>query len=122
VEGSTLGAVTADDGTFTIAGVPARDVTVSVRRIGFLPSSAVVPAGRDRVDVTLQRDVLKLDQVVVTGQASGISRRNLANAITSVGAEELTKVPAPSLEQALQGKVVGAQIQSNTGAPGPRRS
>src|SRR2546430_17001376 len=66
----------------------------------------------------MHKDVLKLDQIVVTGQASGIARRNLANSVASVDAEQLTKVPAVSVENALQGKVAGAQIQQNTGAPG----
>ena len=66
----------------------------------------------------MRKDVLKLEQIVVTGQASGMSRRNLANSVASVGAEEIAKVPASSIENALQGKVAGAQIQQNTGAPG----
>ena len=56
--------------------------------------------------------------MVVTGPASGISRRNLANSVASIDAEDLTRVPAISIEQAFQGKVAGAQIQQNTGAPG----
>src|SRR5438874_11974490 len=70
------------------------------------------------ITVVMHKDVLKLDQIVVTGQASGIARRNLANSVASVDAEDLTKVPAVSIEHALQGKVAGAQIQQNTGAPG----
>src|SRR2546430_8751606 len=66
----------------------------------------------------MHKDVLKLDQIVVTGQASGIARRNLANSVASVDAEQLTKVPAVSVENALQGKLAGAQIQQNAGAPG----
>jgi TonB-linked SusC/RagA family outer membrane protein len=66
----------------------------------------------------MRRDALKLDQIVVTGQATGISRRNLPNSVASVSAEEVTKVSAPSLEQAFQGKIAGAQISQSTGAPG----
>ena len=66
----------------------------------------------------MARDPLKLEEIVVTGLATGMSRRNLANSVASVSADEVSKVPATSIENALQGKVAGAQIQQNTGAPG----
>ena len=111
------GAVAGDDGAFSLQ-VPPVDVVLNIRRIGYPMREVPVPVGTDAVTVTLRKDVLKLEQVVVTGPASGISRRNLANSVASVDAEDLTRVPAISLEHALQGKIAGAQIQSNTGAPG----
>ena len=111
------GAVAGDDGAFSLQ-VPPVDVVLNIRRIGYPMREVAVPVGTDAVTVTLRKDVLKLEQVVVTGPASGISRRNLANSVASVDAEDLTRVPAISLEHALQGKIAGAQIQQNTGAPG----
>jgi TonB-linked SusC/RagA family outer membrane protein len=77
-----------------------------------------VSAATSTVEVLLRRDPLNLDQVVVTGQATGISRRNLANSVASVSAEDLTKVSSQSIENAFQGKIAGAQISQSTGAPG----
>src|SRR5688572_27249808 len=111
------GTVARDDGTFSLR-VPAQDVVLDIRRIGYPMREVPVPVGTDDITVTLRKDVLKLEQVVVTGPASGISRRNLANSVASLDAEDLTRVPAISIEQAFQGKLAGAQIQSNTGAPG----
>jgi TonB-linked SusC/RagA family outer membrane protein len=111
------GTVARDDGTFTLQ-VPAQDVVLQIRRIGYPMREVPVPLGTDAVTVTMRKDIFKLEQVVVTGQASGISRRNLANSVATVDAEDLTKVPAISVEHALQGKIAGAQIQQNTGAPG----
>ena len=54
----------------------------------------------------------------MTGQATGISRRNLANAVSTLNATDLARVPAASVEQALHAKAAGANIQSNSGAPG----
>jgi TonB-dependent starch-binding outer membrane protein SusC len=112
-----LGAAGRDNGTFSIS-VPEQDVILLVRRIGYPATEVPVPAAMTTVTVTLKKDPHKLDEVVVTGQASGISRRNLANSIATVDAEDLVKVPAVSIEHALQGKIAGAQIQQNTGAPG----
>jgi TonB-dependent SusC/RagA subfamily outer membrane receptor len=47
-----------------------------------------------------------------------VERRNAATSVVQVSAEELNRVPAATVDQALQGKVVGARINMNTGAPG----
>ncbi|MGZ8756081.1 MAG: TonB-dependent receptor domain-containing protein, partial [Acidimicrobiia bacterium] len=48
----------------------------------------------------------------------GVERQNLPNAVATVSASELSRAPAPTLESALQGKIPGAYIQANSGAPG----
>ena len=113
----TLGTVARDNGAFTIS-VPAQDVVLVVRRIGYPMKEVAVSASTSTVNITMRKDVLNLEQVVITGQASAVSRRNLANSVATVDAEDLTRVPATSIEHALQGKIAGAQIQQNTGAPG----
>ncbi len=117
VRGSTAGALTQEDGAFSFR-VPGGDIVLSVKRIGYRPVDLTVPASQTTVRVVMRKDALKLDQVVVTGQATGISRRNLANSVASVSAEQITKVSSPAIDQALQGKVAGAQISTSTGAPG----
>ena len=117
IKGTTTGTLARDDGTFTIIA-PVQAITLTVRRIGFPPQDVAVAATQESVTITMSRDPLKLEEVVVTGLATGMSRRNLANSVATVGAEEVSKVPATSIENALQGKVAGAQIQQNTGAPG----
>jgi hypothetical protein len=62
--------------------------------------------------------VLELEGVTVTGQATTVDKRNASTAIATVSAEELTKVPAKSIEGNLAGKVVGATIFENSGVPG----
>src|SRR5438270_5771067 len=113
----SVGTLARDDGNFTLA-IPAQDVVLLVKRLGYPQKEVAVASGMTSVTIVMHKDVLKLDQIVVTGQASGISRRNLANSVATVDAEQLTKVPAVSIENALQGKIACAQIQQNTGAPG----
>jgi TonB-linked SusC/RagA family outer membrane protein len=113
----TVGTLARDDGSFTLT-LPAQDVVLLIKRLGYPQREVAVTTGMTSVTVVMRKDVLKLDQIVVTGQATGISRRNLANSVATVDAEQLTKVPAPSIETALQAKIAGAQIQQNTGAPG----
>jgi len=66
----------------------------------------------------LEKDVLQLEGVTVTGQATTVDKRNASTAISTVSAEELLIAPAKSIEGNLSGKVVGATIFENSGVPG----
>jgi len=117
VVGTTLGAITADDGRFTVSA-PAGPVTLRVRRIGYTPRTLPVSAGLAEVTVSLTRDVLELDRQVITGTATTVASVNAANAVAVVSGERLSRVQAQTIDNALQGKVPGAVISSNNGAPG----
>src|SRR5207244_4891127 len=107
VQGTTVGSTIKDDGTFTLA-VPARDVVILVRSIGFKRREVPVAASASAVQVALARDYFQLEAIVVTGQATGVEKRNLANAVSTVTAAQLAQVPAQSIEHALTGKMAGA--------------
>jgi TonB-linked SusC/RagA family outer membrane protein len=117
VEGTRIDIRTAADGRFAF-NVPDGDQTLIVRAIGFKRDSAVVEALQRTVEIVLEPDPFKLDEVVVTGQSTGIERQNLPNSVATVSADELTRAPTGTLESALQGKIPGALIQQNSGAPG----
>jgi TonB-linked SusC/RagA family outer membrane protein len=118
VEGSTQTVGTNEQGEFTLTNAPAGQLSLLVRAIGYRRRTVPVGAAVNTVTVSLERDVFKLEEVVITGQATGIERRNLPNAVATVNADELATHPTASLEQQLQGKVAGADIQQNSGAPG----
>src|SRR5438477_3404455 len=105
------------DGNFSI-NVGTGDVRLLVRAIGFQRKEVAVPASQSSVTIGLDEDPFKLEAVVVTGQATTIERRNATTAPVQVGNGELNNAPASALEQALQGKVPGAIISMNSGAPG----
>ncbi len=117
VEGTQIATRSANDGRF-VFNIPDGDQTLTVRAIGFKRDSLVLPATTNTVTVALEPDPFKLQEVVVTGQSTGIEKQNLPNAVATVGADELTRAPTGTLESALQGKIPGALIQSNSGAPG----
>jgi TonB-linked SusC/RagA family outer membrane protein len=117
VVGTSLGTYTDDQGRFSL-NVPDGPVTLRVRRIGYTQKAIAVAAGATDANVTLSRDVLQLETQVVTGTATSVSSVNAANAVTVVTGEKLNKVPAQTIDYALQGKVPGAIITQNSGAPG----
>ena len=117
VQGTTVGTTIKEDGTFTIAA-PARDVTLMIRSIGYKRMDVRVPPSQNSVQAALARDYFQLETMVVTGQATGVERRNLANSVATVSSDELLKAPTTNIEQSLQGKLAGAQITQMGGEPG----
>ncbi len=117
VIGSPVAAVTNERGEFSLSA-PQGAVTLSVRSIGYRHRTVAVAADQASVNVGLEQDVFNLEAVVITGQATGVEQRNLANAVTTVNPDQLNRAPTQTLESALQGKVPGAVIQMNSGAPG----
>jgi TonB-linked SusC/RagA family outer membrane protein len=117
VPGTEIVAQTGNDGNFVL-NAPDRDLVLNVRAIGYKGMQARVPQAQGTLDVALEPDVFKLEEIVITGQATGVEKRNLANAVSTVDAGELTRAPTPTLESALQAKIPGATIQANSGAPG----
>jgi TonB-linked SusC/RagA family outer membrane protein len=115
--GTTRGVTTDAQGNFRIT-VPAGDARLRVSMVGHRSRDIVVPATQTSLRVTLQQDVLGLDELVVTGQATTVARRNLANAVATISAQDVERAPAQSIDRALQGKIAGANITANSGAPG----
>src|SRR3982750_4742166 len=109
-------AQTGSDGTFRIV-VGNADARLLVRAIGFQRKTISVPASEPNVVVTLEEDPFKLDAVVVTGQSTTIEKRNAPTTTVTVNSDEINRAPASTLEQSLQGKVPGAMIAMNSGAP-----
>jgi TonB-dependent SusC/RagA subfamily outer membrane receptor len=121
VEGATVGAVTGEDGAYAIVQAPAGARTLVARRIGFAQARqpvTVVAGQTATADFVLRAAAVALDQVVVTGTAAPTSRRALGTSVASVDSGALRNTQAVSLDQALQGKVAGAQIVQNSGNPG----
>ncbi len=117
VVGTPIGAVTNDQGEFTLS-VPSSPVTLLIRSVGYRSQQVPVAPDASAVTVNLEQDVFNLEAVVVTGQVTGVAQRNLANAVTTLPADEVNRAPTQTLEGALQGKIPGALIQENSGAPG----
>jgi TonB-linked SusC/RagA family outer membrane protein len=118
VKGTTIGTTTDTDGRFEI-NIESETATLVVSFIGFRSQEVDVSAGDSDVRVELSEDVVGLEEVVVTGLASGTRRENIANSIETVSAADLTGATSvETLDGALAGKVTGAQISSYSGAPG----
>lgn len=115
---SNLGTSSDANGKFTLT-VPGNGGTLEISAISFKSQTLQVSSTNSSLSIQLTEDVGKLDEVIVTGLATSVKRRNLANAVATISSKELTGgAPAQTLDAAMNGKVTGAYINANSGAPG----
>ncbi|MFA6084080.1 SusC/RagA family TonB-linked outer membrane protein [Mucilaginibacter sp.] len=116
LKGTTTGTVTDVNGSFKLS-VPGNS-TLVVSILGFEPQELQVGAS-SVYNVRLAANVSKLNEVVVVATGYGTSRkRDVTGSISSVTADQVSKVPVVALDQALQGRASGVQVTNNDGAPG----
>jgi len=115
VKGTTTGSVTDGNGAYTLA-VPAKG-TLVFSFIGMLTKEVEIGAN-SVVNVTMSTDTKQLSEVVVTGVGVATDKRKIAISVESVSSKDLPQTPSASVDQALIGKIPGAQITSRSGTPG----
>ena len=121
-----VGSITSADGrySFTVpTGHTGKLVTLQARFIGYKPKrERITIAERVEKDFDIERDVLSLEQVIVTGTATATSQTKVAFAVAVVDNTNLKEVPMQSPVAALSGKVAGASVQAVSGQPGEEPS
>ncbi len=118
VPGTTVGTTTDASGRYELA-VPGGSTQVRFSFIGYRAQVLDLTPGQTAASVVLERDVLGLEEVVVSGLATSVSRANSANSVATISARDLAEVSTTqTLGGAISGKVPGAIVTSNTGAPG----
>ena len=119
-----VGAVTSVDGrynfTVEVSRASGRSVNLIARYIGYKPKSLpiVITIGRVEKDFDLEKDVLNLDQIVVTGVSDATSQKKTAFSVAVVDATALKDAPGTSPLASLSGKVAGASVVTVSGQPG----
>lgn len=118
LKGTTSGTVTDLEGNFSLS-VPDAIGTLIFSYTGFKSVEVEVTTDNNIVNLVLEDDVHKLDEVVVTGLGSGIKRSNSGHSVSTISAEELTgNTTTQTVDNAFFGKIPGVQISANGGSPG----
>ena len=118
VKGTANGTVTDFDGNFSIS-VPGESGTLEISYVGFATIDQDVASGGGSVTIVLSDEATQLDAVVVSGLATNVKRSNLANSVASIPGKEISGIAVPTTtDAALYGKFKGANITTNSGAPG----
>jgi TonB-dependent starch-binding outer membrane protein SusC len=121
IAGTTRGALTRNDGTFLIPGVPAGAQTVRFNRIGYgLQTRPVTVNAGSTVNVgsvALNAQAAVLSEVVTVGY--GTQRREaITGAVANIKAEEANVGVIPNANAMLSARVAGVQVVQNNGEPG----
>lgn len=114
VKGAQGGVVTDFDGNYTISAQS--NATLVFSYVGF-ETKEVKVGGKRQIDVTLVEDETLLNEVVVVGYGT-MRKSDLTGAVTQVDNKAFEKSVSTSIDQVLQGRAAGVQIQANTGTPG----
>lgn len=120
IEGTTKGASSNLEGRFTIPNAPVGQQVLVFTFIGYKTYKETIqvpPTGAITVNHKMEEDAAVLDEYVVVGY--GVQRkREITGAISKVESKDITDIPAPSFEAALQGKAAGVQVTQGSGLAG----
>jgi TonB-linked SusC/RagA family outer membrane protein len=116
VRGTTIGTATNSDGTFSLNAPGGSTITFSF--VGYATQTATIgEAGNTALNVTLQEDLQKLNEVVVVGYGTQ-QRQDVTGSISSISGKDIASQPVPDAAQAIQGRAAGVTVTQNSGAPG----
>ena len=114
-KGTVNGTATDAEGQYTI-NVAGEDAVLVFSSIGFI-SQEISVSGRSLIDITLEEDIQSLEEVVVVGYGV-VKKTDLTGSVSRIDADQISKVPTPNLDQALQGQASGVFVTSVDGSPG----
>ena len=114
IKGTTTGTETDFDGKYSI-NANTGDVLV-FSFVGMATQERTVGSS-NVINVVLEADNV-LEEVIVTGQGSGIQRKRLSTTVDVLTSEQIDKLPANQIDQLLQSTTPSAQIRLSSGQPG----
>lgn len=114
VKGTTNGTMVDVDGKYSIS-VSEGDVLQALFT-GFITEEVTV-GKNTTINFILREDRQLLDEVVVIGYGAA-KKSDLTGAVTNVKMNDLKDLPAYSVDNAMQGRIAGAEVMSTTGEPG----
>lgn len=90
---------------------------VEYHYVGYRSESSTVGAS-NVINITLVEDDTQLEEIVILAYGQQRNKNEITGNVVRVSGEEISKVPMVSADQALQGKVAGLQMSTNSGTPG----
>ncbi|MFD1257518.1 SusC/RagA family TonB-linked outer membrane protein [Mucilaginibacter terrae] len=112
--------ITDVNGAYTFTKVLAGNYTLTFSYIGFaaLSKSISVSNGTENLqNVVLTEESNKLNEVLVIGYGT-VRKSDLTGSVARVSADDVNATPIVALDRALQGRVSGVNVTTNSGRPG----
>ena len=112
---TNIGTATNIDGDYELT-IPDDAATLVFSFVGFVTQEVAIE-GRMVIDVTMEEDMARLEEVIVTGYGTQL-RKDVTGSIASVSASDLDSRPVASVEKALQGLMPGINVADRSANPG----
>jgi TonB-dependent starch-binding outer membrane protein SusC len=118
VVGTTTGTSTDVNGNYSIT-LPSENGRITFSFLGYVSQTVSITPAVTELNIRLVQKATSLNEVVVTGLATTVKRTNAANAVSTINTREITGITTPqTMDAAISGKLVGANVVQNSGAPG----
>ena len=111
VQGTTLGAITDLDGSYSVS-VPEGSEVLTFSFVGFLTQEVTI-GNRSSINVILEPDVKVLSEVVVVGYGTQ-ERREVTGSVASINNAAMENLVSPSFETQLAGRAPGVSVTTKT--------
>lgn len=115
VKGETQGSTVTDlDGRFSITAKPGQ--TLRLTYIG-MKEKLVKVGNSQTLSIRMEDDAIVLNEVVAVGYGT-MKRSDLTGSVSSVNSKAIEQSGAMTIDQAMQGRLAGVQMLTNSGTPG----
>ena len=115
VAGGVQGTTTDTKGKFTLKVKPSDSLTFSY--LGYT-SQTTKGGSRTKFNIRLEKDAsTDIEEVVVIGYGQ-VAKKDLTGSVSTVKMNDIKDLPTLSVDNALQGRIAGADFMSTTGEPG----
>ncbi len=115
IKSTTQGTVTNADGNYSLSNIP-EDATLVFSFVG-MRTQEVVVGNQTSINVTLEADVIGIEEVVAIGYGT-VRKSDLTGAVATVQGDAVAERRTTQVSQALQGAMAGVMVTRNNNAPG----
>jgi TonB-dependent starch-binding outer membrane protein SusC len=115
LKGTTIGAVTDISGLYSFEVNVSDNSILVFSYVGMKPKEVAIN-GQNQIDVTLEDDVLGLDEVIVVGYGSQ-QKKDVTGSVEVINSKKMEGRPNTQFGDLIQGKAAGVELVSNSGKP-----
>jgi len=116
VKGTSVGTITDVNGKYAI-NVPQDGELLVFSFVGLL-SQEVAIGNNQIIDVTMEQDLLEIDEVVVTAMGIRKEKKALGYSVQEIDANQISGAKNMDVSKSLQGKIAGVNVKQSSGMPG----
>ena len=115
VKGTTTGLVADSNGKYSLTNVP-ENATLVFSFVGMLTQEIAI-GNKTTINVVLEENTVGIEEVIAIGYGT-MKKSDLTGSISSISSKDLQKTMITTPDQALQGRVAGVQVRTDSHAPG----